>query len=395
MVMKKTLLAMALLGTFSSAAMAADNVQLYGIIDLGVEHLSYDNTSVNRLGSGGQSTSRIGVKGTEDLGGGLSAFFTAETGFCANGNDSGGSSVYKGTSQGAQYQAGGSYCSGGNFMGRLSIIGLKGGFGTFQMGRFYSFNYIAATQIDPFGTGMTGTIKNIDPASNNYTRVSQGMAYITPNFAGFTAGLAYAFGAQPSSTSNGQAYELNLNYKNGPLMVGADYLRHNYTATAAGSFNPYTSLAKEIGPAATVPADGYFTNKISEIYGSYDLGVAKLSAMYSQQKYGDGLTYAGANQAPDLRVWMLGAKVPVGPGSVLASYAQRKDNNSTGDTKVKMYAIGYTYPLSKRTNVYTSYAHITNGANVDQYVGDNGINAAGTLGGQSSSGFGIGIRHSF
>ncbi len=332
-------LAIALGASLGGAAHAQSSMQLYGTIDLGMEHFENGAGSVSKLGNG---------------------------------------------------------------ILNPSVIGLKGSFGTFQMGRFYSFNYIAATQIDPFGTGMTGTIKNIDPASNNYTRVSQGLAYVTPNFAGFTAGLAYAFGAQPSSTSNGQAYELNLNYKNGPLMVGADYLRHNYTATASTTvpgtfdpFNPYTKLAKEFGPAATVPADGYFTNKISEIYGSYDLGVAKLSAMYSQQKYGEGLSYTGANKSPDLRVWMIGATVPVGPGSLLASYAQRKDNNSVGDTKVKQYAIGYTYPLSKRTNVYTSYAHISNGAAVDQYVGDNGINAAGTLGGQSSSGFALGIRHSF
>jgi len=392
--MKKTLLAIALLGAFSGAAMAADNVQLYGIIDLGVEHLSYDNTSVNRLGSGAQSASRIGVKGTEDLGGGLSAFFTAETGFCANGNDSASNNVYKGTSQGAQYSAGTSYCSGSNFMGRLSVVGLKGDFGTLQMGRFYSFNYTAATQIDPFGAGMTGTVKNIDPASNIYTRVSQGLAYVTPNFAGFTGGLAYAFGGQPGSTSNGQAYELNLSYKNGPLMLGADYLHHNYTAS--GNFDPYAKLAFEINKnvSVTVPSSGYFTNKVSEIYGSYDFGIAKISAMYSWQKYGDGLVYTGTNQAPDLRVWMLGATVPVGPGSVLASYGQRKDNNLSG-TKVKQYAIGYTYPMSKRTNLYTSYAHISNDANVDQYVGDNGINAAGSMGGQSSSGFVVGIRHQF
>ncbi|MGA8009593.1 MAG: porin, partial [Thiomonas sp.] len=377
--MRRTLLSLALLGACSSAAMAADKVQLYGIIDLGVEHLSYDNTSVNRLGSGGQSTSRIGVKGTEDLGGGLNAFFVAETGFCANGNNSGGSAVYKGTDQGAQYQANGSYCSGGNFMGRLSVLGLKGGFGTVQMGRFYSFNYTALTQIDPFGTGMTGTVKNIDPAANNYTRLSQGIAYVTPNFSGFSGGLAYAFGAQPGSTSNGQAYELNLNYKNGPILVGLDYLRHNYTAT--GSINPYTSLAKEFGPAATVSSDGYFTNKVSQIYGSYDLGIAKLSAMYSQQKYGDGLVYAGTSQSPNVKMWMLGATVPAGAGKVLLSYGQRKDSN-VDNTQVKQYAIGYMYPLSKRTNVYSSYAHITNDNNVDQYVGDNGINGAGTSGGQ-------------
>ena len=85
--MKKSLIALAVLGTFGmGAAQAADTVQLYGIIDLGVAHFNNDGAgSVTKLGTGGQSGSRIGLKGTEDLGGGLSAFFQAETGFCANG----------------------------------------------------------------------------------------------------------------------------------------------------------------------------------------------------------------------------------------------------------------------------------------------------------------------
>ena len=395
--MKKTILSLAMFGAFTGAAMAQSHVQLYGIIDMGVEHLSYDNSSVNRLSTGAQSTDRIGVRGSEDLGGGLSAFFTAETGFCANGNDVGSPApgktlVYTGVDQGAQYQAGGSYCSGGNFMGRMSVLGLKGGFGTLEGGRFYSFNYDNLVKVDPFGTGMTGAIKNIDPAGYTYVRLSQAVGYITPNFSGLTAGLIYAFGAQSQGNSNGQAYELNVNYKNGPILAGLDYLHHNQTA--AKTYDPYTFLAKEFGSAQTVDSGDSFTNKITQIYGGYDFGVATVTALYSEQKYGEGLIYAGANQAPDLKVWMLGVTVPVGPGHLLASYTQRKDSH-VADTQARQYALGYTYPLSKRTNVYTSYARISNDSKVDQYVGDNGFMNQGTLGGQSSSGFALGIRHMF
>jgi predicted porin len=91
---------------------------------------------------------------------------------------------------------------------------------------------------------------------------------------------------------------------------------------------------------------------------------------------------------------MLGGTVPVGPGAILVSYGQRKDSN-LGNSTVKQAAIGYTYALSKRTNLYTSYAHISNQSNVDQYVGDATIAGSGLMGGQSSSGFALGIKHSF
>ena len=387
--MKKTLLSLALFGAFSGAAMAADNVQLYGIVDLGVQHLSYDNTTVNRLGSGIQSGSRIGLKGTEDLGGGLAAVFQLETGFCANGNNT---SAYTGAGQGAQNQAGGSYCtSGSTFMGRTSMVGLTGGFGTVALGRMYSPFFNAAATYDPFGAGLTGSITNLDPGSLDYVRVSQVMAYMTPTFAGFQGTAAYGFGGQPGNNSNGRAYNLALTYANGPISAGATYLQHNFTT--AGALGTQALMLDATGNSIS-PSDGYFKNKLWNIYGGYDFGVAKLGAYYAQEKFGDGALMTKGGQNPNLKIWSLGLTVPVGAGAILASYGQRKDSNLNNST-VKQVAIGYTYALSKRTNLYTSYAHISNQSNVDQYVGDATIAGSGLMGGQSSSGFALGIRHKF
>jgi predicted porin len=381
--MKKTLLSLALFGAFSGAAMAADSVQLYGIVDLGVEHLSYDNTTVNRLGSGIQSGSRIGLKGTEDLGGGLSAMFQLETGFCANGNAAGTSAVYggaltNGQPQGAQGQAGGSYCtSGSTFMGRTSIVGLTGGFGSVVMGRMYSPYFNIAASADPFGAGLTGSITNIDQSAGTYVRLSQTVAYMTPTIAGFQGTLAYAFGGQPGNNSNGRGYAAALTYDNGPISAGGSYLNHNYT-TATGLNGTYV------------------TNKLWNIYGGYDFGVAKVTAYYSDAKYQIPGIYetSTASATPEWKTWLIGATVPVGPGAILASYGRTKDAN-LGSSTAKQYAIGYTYALSKRTNLYTSYSHITNDSKVDYYVGDATIAGTGALGGNSSSGFALGIRHKF
>ncbi|MEL5849931.1 MAG: porin, partial [Candidatus Igneacidithiobacillus chanchocoensis] len=337
--MKRSLIALAVLGTFGmGAAQAADSVQLYGIIDLGVAHYSNGNGSVTKLGTGIQSGSRIGLKGTEDLGGGLTAMFQAETGFCANGGSSAvstGGSVTPSTSSGGYVTAiGNQYCTGGGFMGRTSMIGLKGDFGTVAAGRMYTFTFNDQAAVDPFGYGLTGTIGNIG-AIGAPSRASQMVAYVSPNFAGFNFGAGYVFGdglppmpTTPNKTTG--AYNLHGGYNNGPLMVGLDYLRVNYNNG---------------NPAA----------KHAMLVGTYDLGVAKLAAMYAENKLGnfDG-TSAGKLQA-----WMLGATVPVGPGAILASYTQSKNKDLANSTS-KQYAIGYTYALSKRTNLYTSYAHISN-----------------------------------
>lgn len=375
--MKKSLLALAVLGALTGSAYAADSVQLYGIIDAGVAHYSNGNGSVTKLGTGIQSGSRIGLKGTEDLGGGLKALFQIETGFCANG--SGGSNA-SGSAPGT------STCTGGGLWGRTSMVGLTGNFGTAVAGRIYSLTFDDQAAVDPFGYGLTGTISNVGTIGAP-ARVSQAVAYISPDFSGFHVAGAYIFNdglatglaSAPagSTVSSTGAYNLQAGYKNGPIWVSADYLRANY-------YNG-NALAKH-----------------SMIVGSYDFGVAKLAGMYAQDK----LSALNGTDAGKLESWMLGVTVPVGPGAILASYTQAK-NKDVASTTSKQYAIGYTYALSKRTNLYTSYAHISNqsGGSVCSLVnntpacevGDATGNNSAPLGaaGMSSSGFALGIRHQF
>lgn len=367
--MKKSLVALAVLGALTGSAYAADSVQLYGIVDVGVAHYSNGNGSVTKLGTGIQSGSRIGLKGTEDLGGGLKALFQLETGFCANGG-----SAVQGT--GPAVPSGNQYCTGGGFMGRTSMVGLTGGFGTAVAGRIYSLTFDDQAAVDPFGYGLTGTISNIGTIGAP-ARVNQTVAYISPTFSGFHVAGAYLFNdglalipanTTPTSTvSTTGGYNLQAGYTNGPIWVSADYLRANY-------YNG-NALAKH-----------------SMIVGSYDFGVAKLAGMYAQDK----LSNLDGTDAGKLEAWMLGVTVPVGPGAILGSYTQSKNKDVAGTTS-KQYAIGYTYALSKRTNLYTSYAHITNGANTFAAVGDATGNNSAPAGsnGMSSSGFALGIRHQF
>ena len=370
---------------------AQEGVQLYGVIDMGFERLTYDHTTLNRLGSGVQSTDRIGIRGAENLGGGLQTFFDVETGFCGNGTNSfPGSLVYKGDGS----AVGSSFCSGGGFMGRLSVLGVKSRYGTVKAGRFYSLNYDNLVKIDAFMTGMTGAVKNIDPAGYNFVRFSQAVGYTTPNFGGVTGALLYAFGGQPGSFSKGQSYEMNVDYTSKTWTAGADYLKNNHPYSAGTKFNPYVALAWEFGPVTTLTQEGSFNNEVVQLYGGYDFSVAKVTALYSDEKYGQGFPYAAGQSAPHLKIWMLGATVPLARGKLLASISRRNDANKSGTTATQM-AVGYVYPLSKRTNFYASYSHISNDKATDLYVGDNGFTSQGTLGGASATGLAIGLRHFF
>lgn len=144
-------------------------MQLYGLIDLGVSHFSNGSAGETKMSTGGESGSRIGVRGREALGGGVQAFFQVETGFCANGSpDKSG------------------YCSGGSFMGRTSQLGLKGPLGTLQMGRMYTLAFHDQVAVDPFHYGTMGDIANIGLAGSYSTvppRFSQAVEYVTPSSA--------------------------------------------------------------------------------------------------------------------------------------------------------------------------------------------------------------------
>lgn len=388
---KRILAAVFIMEASCQIAHAHEGVQLYGVIDMGFERLTYDHTTLNRLGSGVQSTDRIGIRGAENLGGGLQTFFDVETGFCGNGTNSfPGSLVYKGEGS----AAGSSFCSGGGFMGRLSVLGLKSHYGVIKAGRFYSLNYDNLVKIDPFMTGMTGAVKNIDPAGYNFVRFSQAVGYTTPNFGGVTGALLYAFGGQPGSFSKGQSYEMSVDYTSKTLTVGADYLKSNHPYSASTKFNPYASLAWEFGPVTKLTQESSFNNEVVQLYGGYDFSVAKVTALYSDEKYGQGFPYTAGQSAPHLKIWMLGATVPLPQGKLLASITRRSDANKSGTTATQI-AVGYVYPLSRRTNLYASYSHISNDKATDLYVGDNGFTSQGTLGGTSSTGLAVGLRHFF
>jgi predicted porin len=375
--MKKSLIALAVFGMFTGAALADGNsVTLYGKIDAGVTHVTgiSDGTATGTTTSTGLSSgitggNRIGVKGTEDLGGGLKVLFDAETGFC-------------GTGLSQDQKVGGAnaqtFCTGGGFMQRQAYVGLTGDFGTVLAGRQYTAIFGAEATLDPFGSGYTGQAFNLSPLDKTYGlyRADQALAYVTPNLSGFTGTAAYVFSAggtvaqatNPGTSNVPRAFDLKGEYANGPIYAVLDYAEvknDRYT------FNPTTGVN-----------DGKV--KLWLAGATYDFGVAKVAAMYENTKR----DYVSGNQ----KMWMLGTTVPVGAGSIMASYVNFKGD--VANSTAKQYAVGYTYSLSKQTSVYTSYAHISNDANTAFTTGTATDGFTGVAG-QGSSGFALGMVHNF
>jgi predicted porin len=330
--MKKSLILVAATGLLSGAALAQSSVTIYGIVDAGLVRESGGAAgSVTNLGGGVASGSRIGFKGKEDLGGGLSANFLMENGFNTN--------------NGTQGQ-------GGLLFGRQVYVGLSGDIGSLTLGRQYSPYYKVLRDVaDPFAAGLAGRAGNI-MATN--TRVNNMVEYVTPSFAGFSADLAWGLGGVADDAAKNRNLGAAVGYANGPVVVKlAHHQTNNATATDKTS---NTMLA-----------------------GSYNFGVALATLGYAVNKG------TGTADSKDL---IAGVSVPLGSSTLLASYI-RHDDRTVANRDANQWALGYSYRLSKRTDLYAAYARISNSNGATFTVG----NATDT--GTGDKAFNLGVRHSF
>lgn len=344
--------AMLLLGV-SAAAQAASSVQLYGTIDLGVERFDNGAGSVTKLGTGVLNPSVIGLRGNENLGGGLSAFFHLETSFCANGVAPG-----AGTPD-AQY-------CGPGFMGRTSIVGLRGDFGTLRMGRMFTLSNGDFYVIDPLHSDSFSPFGNTNVATiGEPVWYSQAVSYESPSFDGFNAAAMYQFGNALGLSGTG-AYNLHVGYDKGPLFVGVDY--ENQKA-----------------------ANGSVGLRHAMLAAAYDFQVVRLGGYVARNRPD------AASGNPSLNAYAVTASVPVGAATFMGSIAVQS-NKSQSVPNVRQYNLGVKYALSKRTSLYALYARATNyGTFVNEVdaFGNNDAPTAPAGSGAGSTGVAVGISMNF
>ncbi len=360
--MKKLTLAALIIGGFAAQAQAQSNVTIYGIADAGiVAERGGAAGNVTKVTSGVGSASRLGFKGVEDLGNGLSALFTIESGVKIDTGDQDTPGVF------AQRQA---------------FVGLKSKeAGQVTLGRQYTMLYNALSQVaDPFGAGYAGSAKNLFPTGGVNTRLSNSVVYNSPVFSGFSVDALYGMGEQAGDTTAGRQFGFGLNYANGPLNVRLVHNNKNNDVAAIGA----------------TPAVRKDKAKNTLLAANYDFGVAKVYFGYEKDKGAGSAPLPVANafgyavapkSSADSAEWLLGVGVPLGGGTLVASYINKDDKQNNQDAH--QYAIGYLYALSKRTTLYTAVAKIKNKNGAGYTVGNN------TEPGSGDKAFDLGIRHAF
>eukprot|EP00611_Tribonema_gayanum_P006282 TRINITY_DN15592_c0_g1_i1.p2 TRINITY_DN15592_c0_g1~~TRINITY_DN15592_c0_g1_i1.p2 ORF type:complete len:339 (+),score=86.90 TRINITY_DN15592_c0_g1_i1:76-1092(+) len=311
--MKKSLIALAVLGSVAGVAQAQSSVTLYGLVDVYAARVKSGpvgaETSTTVLNSGGLLTSRFGLTGSEDLGGGLKAIFKLEQGFDAS----------RGTS------------STGTAFDRQSWVGLEGGFGTVQFGNVWSaFDdvfYIGNSVFDSFvfspgsgGFALAGT----NPVMSVYAyndKPRNAFKYTTPSFGGFSAAVSH--GLDEVAATSADQTDFNLQYANGPLTVAFAYQLRREAGITAGE-----------------------DQKFAYLNAAYDLGPVILRGGVGQTRQ------VLADKTND---YQFGVDFPLSSALTLsAGYAGSKDKDVTPEVKRQGLALGATYTLSKRTLVYAA-----------------------------------------
>jgi predicted porin len=359
--MNKKLIALAVAGAcVAPAAMAqtANPVTLYGRVYVTFESVEAKGgpstaTQVPRRERVSDQSSLLGVRGTEDLGGGLKAFFQLETGFKPDENNT-------------------------TFAARNSAVGLQGGFGSVLLGRWDMPWKVATIAIDPYGDltlgGITGTLSD----GGNFDRRDQNsVQYWSPTIAGFAARLAITSNENKSTSANPRDYGANVTYTGGPLYAFLAYEKHKDQIGGSGA---------GVGSAATNIVSG------SEEKGwaggaSFSFGPVKLGGQYQ---------HIEKTARNDQKAWMANIVYTLGNHQFIYQYMQAKDGGLTSASvqqDCNSNDPGYQYNFSKRTFLLAQYSKVKNKNTASTCnFGANRLTAAG---GQDVQGWSLGVRHVF
>ncbi len=336
--MQRKVIVAAILASLPLFAAAQSSVTIYGVADVALakEDTGAANGGRTVVNSGNLSSSRFGFRGTEDLGSGLKAVFNLEGGYAID-SGAGDSALF----------------------GRRSVVGLTGNFGSVTLGREYTPIAAVAGATDILGQGFYGSNLSSFASGKLTRRISNSVNYQSPVMSGFKFSAAYSAGEKNTGPSN-NLMGLAADYKLGNLYVGVGY--HTFERLDSGD-------DKEM-----IVGAGY-----------------KMGAFEFKGNYMEADPTGANNQYEQLN---LGVSYTLNANKFFFNY---QTNELETGAKGNSFALAYSYTLSKRTNLYTSYATMRNNSKAHF-----GLNASGTSFAPSStqlgadpSAFTIGLRHSF
>jgi predicted porin len=368
--MKKSLLALAVLGAYAGVASAQSSVTIFGIVDLSINQIKNGTLRTTSMQSNQLNSNRLGFRGFEDLGGGLGAGFHIE----------GGMNNANGT---------GSTAGAFDWRRKSTVSLISQAAGELRLGRDYTPTFLNLGAFDVYGANGIGQDANLisavsAPADTGFggatgVRADNSIGYFLPgNLGGFYGSAMYALG---QGNDNNKYWGLRGGFASGPFDVSLAYGE------------------TELGASAVIPASDKL--KVMNVGGSWNFGVAKIYGLWNKTEVG--------NFSEDFLELSVG--VPLGQGELKAGYAQVKDDGTQGGVSLAnsdawQWALQYIYNLSKRTALYGGIAQLDNDPCSARSVlnGTIGSTPTGTrqvanctanLSGKKSEGFNIGVRHSF
>ncbi len=362
--MKKQLLTLPVL-MMCNAAWAQSTVTVFGVVDVNYAQGSGSASNASRLASGSNASSRIGFRGTEDLGAGLKASFWLEgqlnaddgSGVATNSNNQAVPAFVPATGANAPVRAGTQALT----FGRRSTVSLAAGWGELRLGRDFTAHYRNRVDTDPFGVvGVGATQANVGSlAGLTSTRASNMIGYFLPgNLGGFFGQVQYFLGENNSgaaTSDNGSGYSLRGGYGAGSI-----------TASIA------------LGRLKASTGDVVSTN----VGAIYDAKVVRVMAAWFSDKTESAVAVTGQG-------YTLGAIAPIGSGDLKLAFS-RYGSDAGPSPQTDKIALGYVHNLSKRTAIYATFASVNNSGGAST-----ALNGAVTAANGSSTGYDLGVRHSF
>ncbi|MGH8781979.1 porin [Paraburkholderia sp.] len=383
--MKKTLIVAGILGSFAAAAHAQSSVTLYGTLDAGLVYSNNQGGHSNyQQGSGSVSNTYFGLRGNEDLGGGLHAIFTLESGFNLNN---------------------GKFSEDNTIFNRQAYVGLQSDrFGTLTLGRQYDsvVDYLAPLSAagSGYGNNLAAHPFDNDNLDNSFS-IKNAVKYTSTNYAGLRFGGLYGFSNAAGQFSNNRAWSAGASYDNGPFSVAAAYLQLNNS----GSSNTGGAVSSGDGSAQLAA-------QLQRTYGigaNYTYGPATVGLVYTHtqldnlQSANVGGTFIGGLSGTNLHLdnYEVNGRYALTPAlSLAAAYTftngKVSGSNGSGDPKWHTVSLQGDYSLSKRTDVYLEgvYQHASGelgnfGANVAS------INTLTPSSTANQTAVAVGLRHRF
>ncbi|MEM5405870.1 MULTISPECIES: porin [Paraburkholderia] len=337
--MKKTLVAAAVVGVFASAAHAQSSVTLYGLIDSGIAYTSNQGGSSNfQQASGLVNGNRWGLRGSEDLGGGLKTIFVLESGFNLSTGKTG---------------------QGSRMFGRQAFVGLSSDrAGAVTLGRQYDSVVDNLGGLSLNGTQYGGTLAahpyDNDNLNNSF-RVSNSLKYQSVNYGGFKFNALYGFSNAAGGFANNRAYSVGATYSYGGLKAGAGYLQLNNSGSSINS-------------SGAVSDDATFTASRQRTYGAglnYAFGAANVGFVFTQTQLSNltaitssGTTTSFAGDSAHFTNYELNGRYTFTPAFTLSAAYTYTDASLEGvNPKYHQFTLQGDYLLSKRTDVYAEAAY--------------------------------------